>query len=990
MLPGAFPVQAAESELMPARPQIEEEDSNEVPEISDAENLEISSQQTPGPEEIEAAGEDEVLTAVAVNGIPRDEGIIVLLSAGANISDALVPLGKMSELMTFAINVNAGDKKAEGFFLKEENTFQLDLNTNDVLVMGQKRQLENGEARIYDEDIYVRASSLEEWFNVDIDLDTGELILSIRTGEDLPFQERMKRMMRYEKRKKTYRFDPVRPENAQLAPYRNFSFPSLYLTGSLGMQKSASDTRAIGAGTIQGYQDIAKFEADYTVGTRYSSQTANEITNARLTFQKRDASKQLLGPLKAGRISFGDVSFPSVPLFQGGQRGAGFEVSSDSRLGARYANSTENFILDGDAPVGYDAELYRNGAFVAFQQIGSDGRYFFENLNLSNGFNNFEVVLYGPQGQKTVIRRDVTRGPRSLRKNELQYDFALGTPEADFIPLADRARDDRAFGMSGQAFYGFTDFLTMGASVYSGPQEEVGSRYTNFGSTSLGLSTSNSLNSSDDFENSARASGGAVSVSTAFKGVILQGQALAADKGRSAYELAATSRPFGVNLGVSHTTYKNFMDNEQEIGSISEISASRNFGAFNMTLRVQDRDFLVRADDRIFEHIVSFRFMGINLNNDLVRTFSDNDGIDDFEGELTALTNLYNTRLRASLFYDLDPEAERTYRRISFSGQRSLTPRSSIRFEGAHDFASEIDSIGVRYSRDYDKFGLDFDTTLNTEDDLTFLVGMRVALQPDQKDDYHFVDPRSGGQAAIGMRSFVDNNDNGIFDNDDKPIEGVKFGASTRSDKSETNADGVSYLTNLGEAPVRIAVQTDSIPDIYLAPKFEHRDLIPRRGSTPVVDFPFVRMSEIAGYLTHLKQGVEGAIVRLISAVDGKEIEKTETDIDGYYIFPAVKGGNYKVSFGLPERDFMSVNVVLDPKIEIPEEMQVEAGEELAKAVKEAAEIKPSANNTSSAAQKNIDRMNAPAGDLPNIDDPLDEDDLKPLQEKDIESIITQ
>ncbi len=973
---------AAEGELVPQAEVSQNitDDDGGINELGKDE-LEITSGQIGN---VERPEDDQIIVGINVNGIPREQGMTVFLPLESSLEDVLVPLGQISELMSFSIESNAGDKKAEGFFIKEENAFQLDLNTKEVLVNGQKFALQDGEAEIQEDDIYVKASSLEDWFGIKIKFDMSELVLNITSEADLPFQERMKRLLNAERRKKTYVFDPIKPENAQLAPYRNFSFPSIYTTTSVGARKSPAGTSVIGTGTLQGNQDIAKFEADYSFGTRYNSLVSSEISSARLTLQRRDVSKNLLGPLHAGRISLGDVAFPTVPLFLGGQRGMGVEVSSDSRLGQRYASNSENFILDGDAPVGWDAELYRNGAFIAFQQIGPDGRFVFENLNLNNGFNSFEIVLYGPQGQKTVIRREITRGARSLRKGEIQYDFAAGMPGSDLLPFSENSRTERTAGMSGQAFYGFTNFFTMGASVYSGPQDTITDSARRFSSESIIDAEDDPF---DDRFSTTRSTGAAISASASFLGMNFQGQVLGADKGRRAYEAGVVAKPFGINLGLSRTEYKNFLEEDQDIKSRTEISASRNFGKFSTSLRVQQRDFLEREDDTIIENVTSFKFLGVNISNDLVRTLSKNDGIDDFEGEITALTDIYGVRFRTALIYDLDTDAQSRYRRISFSGQKSLTSRSSLRFEGAHEFDSDIDSLNLRFSRDFAKFGLDLDATANTDQNYSLTVGLRTALQPDQNNRYHTVDPRSGGLASLGARAFIDSNDNGTFDQDEILIENVQFKASTSSDKSNTDEQGVAYITNLGEAPVRLSVVSESIPDIYLAPKFDHRDLIPRRGSTPIIDFPFVKMSEISGYLVHLKRGLEGVVVRLINGGDGSEVEKTETDSDGYFIFPAVKGGNYKIAFGLPDREFMSLNVDLDVSIEDPEEIKVEASEELVEAAKEAAAVRPSASN---AAQDNLNRLNGPAGAMPNIDDPLSEEDLKELDEKAIEGIITQ
>lgn len=952
------------------------EDTEITNQLLENKNAQAISQEQSGT----LSSDDQIPIGVVINGIQREEGMTVYLPSAETTDNVLIPLGVISELLSYAIVTNAGDRQAEGFFEKEENTFQLDLNAQEVMVAGTKRKLKPGEAQIQDGDIFIRMDSLEEWFGFDITFDLSNLQLVLNTGSDLPFQERMKRLLNAKKNQRTYTYDAINPKEAALAPYRNFSLPSLYITNSLGFQRVSNDRAFLGYATLQGYQDIAKFEADYTFAGRYLGVDGQQITGSRMTLRKRDPQNKLFGPMKAGRVSIGDVYFPSVPLFGNGGSGAGLEISSDSSLGTRYANNSDDFILEGDAPIGYDAELYRNGIFVAFQQIGPNGQYRFENIELPSGYNTFEIILYGPQGQKTTIKRDVTRGARQLRKGEVQYDLAAGMPKADLLPLADNSRDARDPGVSGQLFYGFTNFFTMGLSAFNGPQEKPKGNESNFTSFSSPLTD-------DDEDDLVNTSGAAVSTAVSFLGMNVKAQAMGADKGRSAYDTSIDTRFLGNNVGVAYTTYRNFLEDEQELKDRAEFYIGRSFGGFNTSFRLQQRTYLDRADQTSIQNISSFNFRGFRINNDLIRTIAS-DNYDDFEGELAALATLADIRMRGAVVYDLDDEAQNKIRRISFSGQKRLTGRSSLRFEGVHEFDTEIDSLNLRYSRDYDRFGLDLDSYVTSENDVIFTVGMRVALQPDKNNDYRLADPRSGGQASLGMRAFIDKNGNNIFDDGDAPLEGIEFRASTGTDRQPTGKDGITYMTNLGEAPLRLKVVTESIPDIYLAPKFDHRDLIPRKGATPMIDFPFVKMNEIAGYLLHLKQGVEGAIVRLISIADGKEIEKTETDSDGYFIFPAVKGGNYKVSFGLPQQEFLSLNVNLDANIEDPKEIMVEADEKLVSAIQDAAP-KPK-RNIGNAAQSNIDRMNAPAGDLPNIDDPLEEEDLKPLEEKDIEGIITQ
>ena len=533
---------------------------------------------------VDLSGDNEINVGLRVDGIPIDDSLTVFLPSGQALENVFIPLGAFSEIMTLPIKANAGDKRAEGFIKTEENAFQLDLNSGEVLFNGNREKLDANEAIIYEGDIYVRATSINKWFDIAINFDMSQLTLEIKPKEKLPFQERLERLARAKKLGKTYTYEPVKPENSELAPYKNFSLPSLYLNNSVGYTKT--DTSNMTArSSLQGNQDIAHMEASYTFSDRYDSDEGrNQITGSRLTLQRRDVLNKMLGPLHAGKIAIGDVSFPSVPLFDSGGSGAGVLISSDSRLGNNYANNTGNYTLEGDAPVGYDAELYRNGSFIAFQQIGPNGRYSFTDLNLNSGFNNFQVVLYGPQGQKTTINREISRGSRMLSKGKTQYDIAAGMPRSDLLPFAEYAQKDRMVGASAQVFHGFTNSFTLGTSVFSGPQDAADVSINNLPSSSLPM-----LGDDDNDNDTTRASGVTVSGSLSVLGFNLQQQILQADKGRSAYESSVNTRVFGTNLGLSHTLYKNFLVENQDIQSQSDLSLYRAFNKFTMGLRFQKR-----------------------------------------------------------------------------------------------------------------------------------------------------------------------------------------------------------------------------------------------------------------------------------------------------------------------------------------------------------------------------------------------------------------
>ena len=86
-------------------------------------------------------------------------------------------------------------------------------------------------------------------------------------------------------------------------------------------------------------------------------------------------------------------------------------------------------------PSGWDAELYRNGTLRAYQADRGDGRYEFPDIELQFGENDFEFVLYCPQGQIRRERTSQNVGIESLPSGKTWYWGGIVDEGRDLIGL---------------------------------------------------------------------------------------------------------------------------------------------------------------------------------------------------------------------------------------------------------------------------------------------------------------------------------------------------------------------------------------------------------------------------------------------------------------------------------------------------------------------------------------------------------------------------
>ena len=853
---------------------------------------------------VERPDDELLILGLEINGQSRSEGVFAYQPPSASPNEILLPMQGIFNALSAAIEVQPLEGTAEGFFLREDRVFRLDIPQKKITLGSYEFPLPSDAVEVQVDDIYVNLKYLREWFNLDIDYQPTSLTLSITSEEALPFQEQAERQARADLLLTEKRKPDFDPKEAYLLPYGMFSSPYIVYQQSLSGQKSPNESLDVQttSNVMAGF-DLLRFGGDLNLTYRADNDGFADFVNSSLTFTRASPKNDLLGPLDAGRIQVGDVDFTSVPLIGGGQRGAGVKISSEAGFGVKLTQQLGTLDIDGDGPVDWDVELYRNGQFIAFQTVGTNGRYLFENITLISGFNRFQILLFGPEGQRREITEDVFSGPNLLSEGEVVYNLSAGAPQADFLPLPENARDDYNFGVSGDLFYGVNDFLTIGGHVYHGPD-------------------------GDDDLSAADAS-----VSTAFLGFNNEAKLLLADGGRYAYQLSTRKRFRGVNAAASHIVYENFDQDEQIADSVSELTLSKNFDDFNVSMISEYQSNQDGTYMTTLENIVSTELFGLKLTNDLIKVFSDDENRERLDGDLEVLSELYDFRVRSNLLYDFESDDSQFLRSFRVNALRYLSGGSSLRLGGIYDFINDDLFANARYSREFDKFSLDFDVSASTQNSYFAGVTFRTSFQP-RESGYEMVSPNVGTLATLGVFAYVDENGNNEYDNGERPLDNVTF-RSTRSEvKGTTNEDGVAFLYGLAETPTRIAISEEELQDIYIVPNQKGVDLIPRRGAGGVVDFPFSQLGEIDGFL--LAEGTQEPLanlpIRLIDLESGEEYAETYSEYDGYYIFSGLPLGNYQVvsttgwfedENGLIKSDPISVSAdnsnVMDVTLQLPE-----------------------------------------------------------------------
>ncbi len=368
----------------------------------------------------------------------EDDSLLLELRSGAyRIGEPLrgyqtqtgvcVDFADLIQALDLPVRLDKKSRRATGWLFAEDQRFVLDRDAGSVQNMNGNRAI--GADTIHDtpEGWCIELSALSTWLGVRLRPDLSSLAVVLESDRKLPFLEAIERKGRAARLRAPQfaEFDLANLPQAA-APYQSWRMPAIDV--------QVQGQWARGTGSRAQFEALAAGEV---LGLSYSARLAGSsgsgVDSLRVKLFRNDPAGGLLGPARATQIAIGDVDALRGALTAQAGFGRGAFISN------RPLNRPGRFgvtALSGTLPAGWDAELYRNGELRAYQADRGDGRYRFDEIELLWGENDFEVVLYGPQGQVRRERSSAPVGIESLPAGKTWYWAGAIDAGRDLINLS--------------------------------------------------------------------------------------------------------------------------------------------------------------------------------------------------------------------------------------------------------------------------------------------------------------------------------------------------------------------------------------------------------------------------------------------------------------------------------------------------------------------------------------------------------------------------
>ncbi len=330
-----------------------------------------------------------------------------------------LPFLQMIDL--FKIKVNYDSKKfiVSGFFVNEDSTYTINFKEHKATFNDREIKLDSTNFFVSESDIYVLPALFKKVFNLNVEVNYSKLTVMIGDEIDLPvYQEYL--------RKKKYAFLESKEIGRQ-----NF-FPLEFGRSRKLINGGIIDYRLKGSqiGQSRSYSWFAKsgiefLGGDLTFNTSGSHYELSNLTNYQNTFRWRYyfSDNSYLTQVEIGELYSGGYRYSTLPT----EVFYGITITNEQTQQPTYFGE---LTIDDHIDPGWEVELYRNGHLYDRIVTDPSGYYKF-NIPVNYGSSNLEMRYYGKNGEY-YDRKTLLRIPREiLRPGEVKYSLNVGETRFD-------------------------------------------------------------------------------------------------------------------------------------------------------------------------------------------------------------------------------------------------------------------------------------------------------------------------------------------------------------------------------------------------------------------------------------------------------------------------------------------------------------------------------------------------------------------------------
>ncbi len=745
-----------------------------------------------------------------------------------NYQTYYLQLEELAEVLQFQLD---GDRNT-GWIFSEKNQFKIE---NNIITFSNNPFCKQAKLLLLDDEYFIDLDELEKCIGIKSKVNTNKLKVNFYPLVPLPMLERIEREARHK----------LKANNTQIkhkeleAEYSWASYPYVEMNYRHSLNREKAQTYNF---NLLGNVDLAKHNNRYSFTQTDSSKSARVSLNKKWKLTDQHLYYQL-----------GDTFGLANTFLTSANQGRG--VSLTTNLQGLQERQFQR--IEGDAPSGWEAELFSGSYSIDYQLVDSSGQYLFEMVPIRYGINEFKVVLYGPQGQKRV---------RKIQFNNLALDIKPGQVKPEFS-LVDSGRtlvwpnnkQDLGLVSKGKLNLGLTERLAWSLGYEYNQKQDIGLITSGFASLFdttkwyLDLAWSPKLT-------------------------------------RPVLNLKSTSWIWG------HTLNLSYIKQDARLSAIRHQINATFVGRSNWlhyTLNL-NHNVLATTSSKKAELLLATNMRSFSLNHRL--SYSSSKSNQSLNGRLHASLSTKIARFSAQTFYLIDPVSK--VKELRLSANKSLFSYV-VNLQTQRDYSRSLNLASLSISRQFSYVNLGVTFELDSQQNWRSYLNLATGFGFKPRN-IKWLNAGASNLASIKVKVFKDTNYNGVLDLEDTPLQDVKFFGQNHWQNSATDEYGEAILTGAKTSSAQyIELDFNSLEDPFLSTDNAAYMVKNHAGGLNQLLIPLIKTFELEGevviFKNQEKKSKGGIPVELINLVFQDTASKQTTEYDGFFLFEKLKPGKYEV-----------------------------------------------------------------------------------------------
>ncbi|MGF1670781.1 MAG: hypothetical protein ACFCU6_10045 [Balneolaceae bacterium] len=777
--------------------------------------------------------------------------------------------------------INLHQLSISGFFSDTGKEYEINFGNQSARFGDKTVSLTAEDYLIREIDFFLHPSVFEELFGMDFSIDFNNLTLTLQTDLTMPVVAEFERERRRERMLRSQsplfrEFYPIRFDRNRQA--MNAGFLDYNLSGNI-----TDGTNVFVYNTSTGFELAGgDFQGNFfgSVSDQISSFSTN---NVRWRYVLRN--NQILTQATAGQsISNGlqNFAFTGVKL-------------TNEPVEPRFI--FDDFVFRGETSPDSEVELYLNNNLVDFQRADELGNYRFQ-IPLSYGSSQYSLRIFSPTGQ---VRQEFTRLQipfNFLPPGEVNYTINAGRLDNPIF-----GTPDRGFMTQNNIRAGLTNWLTAGAGIEY--FDEYNSTPTFSGSLSSRLFTNYLVTVEAANGAFVRASTNAVFPSSANFSVdytyfTQSGGLFNPGRNKSTFRTSIFT-PFKISdIPFFFRWTTNFQ--ERETTNVIRYSFDLNSRLNRLNLRLGFRD----------SQLGSLRFDATpfgRLTSSATYTLARHSGIPLY---------LRGTFIRTQMNYI--PAISRV-EDFELQLSRSIMRSGRIQINAGRNFIGDFNLFTLNLTLDFNKVRTTT-TARSIRGNSSITQNIRGSVGFDSSNEQILLTNRQQvGRSGLAVRMFIDNNNNGIFDEGDDllPEQAARL---SRSGGAQIHRNDITYFTQLlAYNQYNLEINKNALRDPLLVPAYESFSIVTDPNQYKIIDIPMYMSGVFEGVIKRVEGDTKIGVGGLRLKITGKDSSTGEdlysdelrTFSDGTFYTFELPPGLYEAEIDPAQLQFL--NMRAEPEV---------------------------------------------------------------------------